>query len=139
LRVKQADLAKRMKQDEDKIAAIHAQVQSLVQVRSGDAGAAKRARLGALRQEIAKSDEALSAMQKGLVQPDRMVGLLEDILRREGQLQLVSMKTLPVSGILDGGENKEKSTSAPAGEKKDSARLPCLAVRWCTNTASNWW
>jgi len=118
LRAKQADLAKQMKQDEDKITAIHAQVQTLVQARSGDGDAARRARLDALRQEIAKSDEALRAMQKGLVQPDRMVGLLEDILRREGQLQLVSMKTLPVSDILDGGE---KPTSAPVGAKKEAA------------------
>ncbi len=117
---KQNDLAKQMKQDQDKIAAIHAQVQTLVQARSGNGDAARRARLDALRQEIAKSDEVLRAMQKGLVPPDRMAGLLEDILRREGQLQLVSMKTLPVSGILDSGESKGKSVSAPAGEKKDT-------------------
>lgn len=107
LRVKQADLAKQMRLEEDKISAIHAQVQTLVQARSGGADMAKRARLDTLRQEIVKSDEALRSMQKGLVQPDRMVGLLEDILRREGQLQLVSMKTLPVGDILDGGESRE--------------------------------
>lgn len=121
LRAKQADLVKQMKQDEDKITAIHAQVQTLVQVRSGDGDAVRRARLDTLRQEIAKSDEALRAMQKGLVQPDRMVGLLEDILRHEGKLQLVSMKTLPVSDILDGGVSKGKPMSAPAGEKKEAA------------------
>lgn len=120
LRAKQADLAKQMRQDEDKITAIHAQVQTLVQARSGDTDAARRTRLDTLRQEIAKSDEALRTMQKGLVQPDRMVGLLEDILRREGQLQLVSMKTLPVGDILDGGESKGKPMSASAGEKKEA-------------------
>lgn len=120
LQAKQVDLAKQMKQDEDKITAIHAQVQTLVQARSGDGDAAKRARLDTLRQEIAKSDEALRTMQKGLVQPDRMVGLLEDILRREGQLQLVSMKTLPVGDILDGSESKEKPMSALVSEKKEN-------------------
>lgn len=119
LRAKQADLVKQMRQDEDKVTAIHAQVQTLVQARSGDADVARRARLDTLRQEIAKSDEVLRTMQKGLVQPDRMVGLLEDILRYEGQLQLVSMKTLPVSDILDGSESKSKPMSASAGEKQE--------------------
>lgn len=121
LGAKQASLAKQMKRDLEKMSTIHAQVLSLVQARSGDGDAVKSARLGILKQEITKSDEVLRSMQKRLVQPDRMVGLLEDILRREGQLQLVSVKTLPVSNILDGGESKGKPTSAPAGEKKEAA------------------
>jgi len=114
LRAKQDGLSKQMKQDQDKITAIHAQVQALVQVRGNDPAAAIRNRQKTLQQKIGQADADLKSMQKGLVQPDRMVGLLEDILRREGQLQLVSMKTLPVSGILDGVESKGKPASAPA-------------------------
>lgn len=126
LQAERTQLAKQMKQDEDKIAAIHTQINALVKASTGDVDAGKRAHLAKLQQEVAKSDEALRNLQKGLVLPDRMVNLLEDILRREGQLQLVSMKTLPVSGILDAVENKVKPAAVSAAIEKKAADL--LAV-----------
>ncbi|MDD5329916.1 MAG: type II secretion system protein GspM [Sulfuricella sp.] len=115
LQERQNRLGAQMRQDEDRIMAIHAQVETLVKTGAGDADAGKRAQLDRLRHDVATSDEALRGMQKGLVQPDRMVGLLEDILRREGQLQLVSMKTLPVGGILDGDKKDADSAAVPGG------------------------
>lgn len=109
LRQKESRLSQQLKQDQDSIAAIHIQVQNLAQGRGNDPAAVNRNRRKTLQQEIGQADEALKAMRKSLVQPERMTALLEDILQREGQLQLVSLKTLPVSNVLDGAAAKDKS------------------------------
>ena len=118
---KEVRLSQQLKQDQDKIAAIHAQVQSLVQVGDDDPAAANRNRQKALQQKISQADEALKAMQKGLVQPDRMAALLEDILQREGQLQLVSLKTLPAGSVLDDAAAKDKPGQDAKPEAKKEA------------------
>jgi len=122
LRQKEARFSQQLKQDQDRIAAIHIQAQNLAQGRGNDPAAANRNRQKTLQQEIGQADEALKAMQKGLVQPDRMTALLEDILQREGQLQLVSLKTLPVSNVLDGAAAKDKpGQDAKPEAKKETA------------------
>lgn len=117
--------ARQIKQDQDGISAIQAQLQSLLQASGKDLDAGSRARLQKLKQDIAQTDETMRAMQKGLVQPDRMPALLEEILRHEERLQLVSMKTLPAAGILDSEEGKEKP---PAAARPDAKKADAAAV-----------
>lgn len=118
MRQKETRLSQQLQQDQDRIAEIHTQVQNLAQGRGNDPAAANRNRQKTLQQEIGQADEALKAMRKGLVQPDRMTALLEDILQREGQLQLVSLKTLPASGVLEGAAAKDKSGQEAKPEAK---------------------
>jgi MSHA biogenesis protein MshJ len=61
-------------------------------------------------------------MQKGLVAPERMAPLIDTILRANGRLQLVSMRTLPVSSLNDPPaearlEEKPDPKSDPAAAK----------------------
>lgn len=123
LRTKQANLVRQVAQDEGKIAAIHAQMQALIQASNIDPNAVSRARLPLLKQQLAQMDETLRGMQKGLVPPDRMAALLGDILRHEGQLQLVSLKTLPASSIIESMEPKADSVAAQPEAKKAGAAL----------------
>lgn len=116
LLAKQTRLSGQMKQDEGRLEAVHAQVQALVRESTGGADAARKERLLILKQQIAQVDDALRALQKGLVPPDRMASLLKDILQREGRLQLVSLKTLPASSILEDAQK-----GAPAEKIKASA------------------
>jgi MSHA biogenesis protein MshJ len=62
---------------------------------------AGKARLEAVRKQQAQMQSLLLDMQKGLVSPDKMTVLLEDIVRQGGRLRLISLKTLPVSGLGD--------------------------------------
>lgn len=117
LLAKQTRLAGQMKQDEGRLEAVHAQVQALVRESTGGADAARQERLPILKQKIAQADDALRDMQKGLVPPDRMAALLRDILQHEGRLQMVSLKTLPASSILDAAAQKDM----PAEKAKTGA------------------
>lgn len=61
-----------------------------------DPDAVKRAYAEALRRQLAEIDQNMQSLQRGLVQPERMAKLLEEMLARGRGLQLVSLRTLPV-------------------------------------------
>jgi MSHA biogenesis protein MshJ len=109
---KQKLLSERIKQEQEKIAGIQAEIQQKVRAQSIDPDAATRIRLQALMQQSAQMQGAMRDVQKGLVSPDKMSELLESILKQNGKLRLVSLKTLPVTGL-----NESVSESKTAGEK----------------------
>ncbi|MDB5801909.1 MAG: putative mannose-sensitive agglutinin biosis protein MshJ [Rhodocyclales bacterium] len=65
-----------------------------------------------LDKENLSADASLRASQQYLVPPETMSALLQDLLRRDKRLELVSMETLPVAPILD----TSKQASAPVAE-----------------------
>jgi MSHA biogenesis protein MshJ len=67
-----------------------------VQEVPADPDAVKRTYLDALRKQLAGIDQSIQGLQKGLVPPERMAKLLEEMLVRGRGLQLVSLRTLPV-------------------------------------------
>ncbi len=99
---KQKKLVSQFRQQQNQIAGIDAEVAQAVLLHAQDPDGASRARLQALRAEVAQLSGALRAMQKGLVAPDKIVLLLEQLLRSNTKLRLVSLKTLPATGLADG-------------------------------------
>lgn len=73
-----------------------------------------KARLAQLTQENQRMRDALRNAQKGLVAPERMGALLQQLLGNS-RLKLVSLKTLPVRGMSDGKFSEpEPAAAAPA-------------------------
>lgn len=99
--VKQKQLAQRMAEEQAKAARIHAEIQEKSRLKTIDPDAANRERLKVLQQQSLQMNSALKDLQKRLVPPDKMPGLLDGILKRSGKLRLVSLKTLPPSGLND--------------------------------------
>jgi MSHA biogenesis protein MshJ len=64
-----------------------------------DAEAVKRAYRDALRKQVAEIDQNMQGLQRGLVPPERMGKLLEEMLARSRGLQLVTLRTLPVQRV----------------------------------------
>ncbi|WP_215404713.1 type II secretion system protein GspM [Janthinobacterium sp. JC611] len=81
-----------------------------------------RTRLLALQAETASLAQALRAKQHGLVAPERMVTLLEHLLRRHAGLRVVSLKTLPSSAV---GARQADSANGDAAAKA-AAPAPLL-------------
>lgn len=120
---RQKQLSERIKQEQEKTAEIQAEIQQKVRAQATDPDAANRMRLQALKQQSAQMQGAMRDVQKGLVPPDKMSGLLENILKQNGRLRLVSLKTLPVTDLneLVATESKtagEKTAAAPASPAK---------------------
>lgn len=86
-----------------------------------DPDAGTRARLQVVKDESAKLGESLRAMQKGLVAPERMAPLIDTILRANGRLKLVSMRTLPVVSLNEPPGGEPDPAPAPPDTKTETA------------------
>lgn len=102
-----------IKMEQQQIAAIQQEIEQRVKSRSADPDMAMRERLRVLKMQSEKIHSELIGMQRGLVSPDKMASLLEDILTRNGRLQLVSLKTLPASPLVEAQEEAAAPPKAP--------------------------
>ena len=128
LYAKQKDLVAQFRQQQNQIAGIDAEIAQILLSNAGDPDRAGREQLKHMKVEIAQLSGALRGMQKGLVAPDKIVVLLENILKGNSKLSLLSLKTLPATGLADG----RFSDAAPAGAEPDSAE----AKLWASVQAS---
>jgi MSHA biogenesis protein MshJ len=78
-----------------------------------DPDAVKRSYRDALRKQLAEIDRNMQGLQRGLVPPERMAKLLEEMLSRNRGLQLVALRTLPAQRF----EAPGTATSAKPGDK----------------------
>ncbi len=57
-----------------------------------------------LRERLRAREGEMRDVERSLVGPDRMLGLLEQLLARHGQLRLRSMQSLPRTEVAEGGK-----------------------------------
>ncbi len=89
---------------------------------NADPDGPNRNRLAQARQELAKVDERLQRFEAGMVPPARMQAFLEGLLARNRAIELLGLKTLPVTlvGTSAATEKTEATVGAivqPAKEK----------------------
>ena len=123
----QEALAAQIAQQRDTMQGIDAEIAAKLEAYGVDPDAASRARLVAVKQESAQLSDSLLAMQHGLVPPERMAPLVDAILRANGRLQLVSMRTLPVETISGRTGTAGAAASAPAPAPSPSTPAPAAA------------
>ena len=95
----QAALRTRIAQQFDAANATDSEITARVQAFQVDPDAPARARLDGIHRELGQLGQQLLAIEHGLVPPERIAPLLESILRANGKLKLVSMRTLPVEPL----------------------------------------
>jgi MSHA biogenesis protein MshJ len=117
---KQASLKSTLQQQTIAIGGIVADIEGKARAYGNDPNEPLRKRLGELRAETARTSEELRTMQKGLVPAERIAPLLEAILRANGRLKLVSLKTLPVTTLGDSAP-PAPAASAPAAPATPAA------------------
>ena len=101
LYAKQTASLARMSQQQNQIAGINLEMTQKMQAYAIDPDALSKLSLQKIKLETEQLGSALRITQKGLVAPDKIVFLLENILKSHGKLHLVSLKTLPASGVSD--------------------------------------
>jgi MSHA biogenesis protein MshJ len=101
LLARQKVLVAQISQQNNQIAGIDNEISGKVQAYAVDPDAETRIQLKQVQARVAASGAGLMAMQKGLVAPDRIAPLLEQLLRGSGKLHLMSLKSLPVSGLSE--------------------------------------
>jgi MSHA biogenesis protein MshJ len=112
---RQRRLSEQIRQDQEKIATIQAQIQESARAQASDPDAAKRERLQTLERQSNQLQDELKTLHSGLVAPNEMPTLLERILKRHGKLRLVSLKTLPPQDLSapPTAEGKETPSAGP--------------------------
>ena len=106
-----ADLARQ----QATLAQLQMQTAELMRSAAQDPDAAGRARIAALKEQLAQFDVELRGMQQGLVPPTRMARVLGDVLTRNSRVHLVKLKTLPVTALVDREAKGELVRAATLG------------------------
>ena len=111
-------LQQEITQTQEKTSAMLAQIQTLVKTWNVDPDIALRSRLAQLREQSDQTGKTLEDIQSGLVSPQRMPTLLEDILRHNRSLHLVALKTLPVKVLGEPDTTVAGEAAKPAQAQK---------------------
>ncbi|HEY1044071.1 MAG TPA: hypothetical protein VGE60_09420 [Telluria sp.] len=98
---KQEQLAALVERQQATIVQIAGQMDQLARTARADPDAAALARLTEVQTGIDQLGGELRAMQESLVSPQRVTPVLEQMLRSNGQLRLISLRTLPVTGLSE--------------------------------------
>lgn len=80
----------------------------------GDPDYANRERLKFLKKLDAHNAELLKNVQRSLVPPGQMAGLIESMLNRNRQVKLLALKTLPATSLVSKEAKDVKEKAAPA-------------------------
>jgi MSHA biogenesis protein MshJ len=99
LRARERAVAAQIAQQHTEMAALQAQLQRVIQGSAADPDAPNRARRAALQEELRKLNSRITQEQRRFTPPERMRGILEELLERNRGLALVDLKTLPVVAV----------------------------------------
>lgn len=114
LMAQQKKLSAQITQQQEKMKEVQAQIEALIEEKKGSETSPDRARLSLLRKQIEEGDAYLQSNRERLVQPEKMAGMLEQVLNRNGRLQLINLHTLPVTPLLEEEpEPEENGAVAP--------------------------
>lgn len=116
LLAKQKVLSAQVIQQQEKMKELQASIESLMQAKRDDKGSPLRLRSAQLKQQLQELDGYLQNRRSRMVEPDKMAGLLKQVLSKNGGLQLVELKTLPVSLLI------EKSQAANGAEQSGAQK-----------------
>jgi MSHA biogenesis protein MshJ len=101
LLAKQKLLSSKVEQRQEKMKELQAQMQNMVQAKKDEEHSPLRSRMAELKQQLQEQDSYLQSRTDRLVEPDKMADLLRKVLNKNGSLQLVELKTLPVSLLIE--------------------------------------
>ncbi len=104
---KNRQLDKQLTQVNNELALSQAQVTELKRQLAQDPDAVARQRISELKAEIADIDARVRSVHRGLVPPDRMAAVLEDMLTQNRRVELVALKTLPVTTVSGNAPSEE--------------------------------
>ena len=109
LRDTQRRLSAEIAQRQTELRTLQSELQRMVRGRDADPDARNRERLASLRAEGAVLAAQLAEEQRRFTSPQRMREVLQEMLERNKRLQLVDLKTLPITDLAQ--------SQGPAGRR----------------------
>jgi MSHA biogenesis protein MshJ len=121
---RQKMLSTQVVQQQEKMKELQAQMQNLLQAKRDDEHSPLRDRLAQLKQQLQEQDGYLQSRRDRLVQPNKMADLLKQVLNKNGRLQLVELKTLPVSLLIEKPQAVDIAAQPTAANSSDGQKQP---------------
>lgn len=118
---RQASQTKRLAQAKAELTGIEAQL-AATQGLLKDPDAANRRALEQQRKDMAALDVKLREFEGSLVTPEKMQVFLTALLTKNHSLELLSLRSLPPTTLIERPASKGDTAAAPAGEKKPEAK-----------------
>jgi len=106
LLAKQKKLTTEVIQQQEKMKEIQANLEALIQAKKDDANSPLRDRIKVIHEQLAEGEVYLKSRRDKLVPPEKMGDLLEQVLSKNGRLQLVALDTLPVTPLIDSSASR---------------------------------
>ncbi|OGS95331.1 MAG: agglutinin biogenesis protein [Gallionellales bacterium RIFCSPLOWO2_02_FULL_57_47] len=128
LMAEQKVLSAQVIQQQEKMKELQAAIQTLLQARRDNENSPLRTRTAQLKQQLQDLDGYMQNRRSRLVEPDKMADLLKQVLGKNGRLQLVALKTLPVSLLIEnpqaanGAGQSAATANANDGQKQPDAK-----------------
>ncbi len=101
LAVRKNALSAKLALQQGKINELQIQIGNITQAKRNEAHSPLRIHLEQLNGQLREQQAYLQKLANRLVEPKKMAALLEQVLAKNGKLQLISLKTLPVSLLVD--------------------------------------
>lgn len=120
LLAKQKALSVQVIQQQEKMKELQAAIQSLLQAKRDDELSPLRIRSSQLKQQLQELDDYLQNRSSRLVEPNKMADLLKQVLNKNDGLQLVELKTLPVSLLIDKTQAGKGAAAQASGSQTQS-------------------
>lgn len=83
-------------------------------------------RAGELQTRLATLDAQIKNSARGFVSADRMIEVLHDVLDRQGRLELVSIRNLPVTSLVPPVETEASTEGAPGAAATPELQPPYM-------------
>jgi MSHA biogenesis protein MshJ len=101
LHAKRKILSDQVAQQQERTKELQAQLRNLLQAQLDEGHSPLRVREELLRRQLQEQAEYLEERREHLVAPDRMANVLAQVLHENRRVQLVELRTLPVSLLMD--------------------------------------
>lgn len=111
-RAEQARLQEQAKMLKEQTEAIRKQVADVQKSYGQNEGEGGQAHIDALRKKLAAMDPALADVTRSLVSPKEMASLVEQVLRQNRALEVISVESLPVTPLIQPAASADAAASA---------------------------
>ena len=118
LLAKQKNNAMLLIQEQERMKETQSQLESLVQAKKDDANSPLRDRIKQIQQQIVEGEIYLKSRRDKLVPPEKMGDLLEQVLSKNGRLQLVALETLAVTPLIEASAGSAVTVKSAGQERQ---------------------
>lgn len=94
-----------------------------------DPDAQNKQRIADLQLNLQQLQAKLSGLQTTLISPDKMPELLRSLLKKNGKLKLVSLNTLPVSGLVEEAATDKNNVVKASTDKPTPTKTEQIAYK----------